>query len=98
MANGVTKKDVDELRQSLAKLMMAMHDLAKNMKVASTGHRNQQQNPASGRCHFVGESSQPPSVHVGSSSSSSEDEDYESWGMKILSTWNYTTKLSSMGM
>lgn len=56
--------------------------LAKNMKASS--RRDQIPVKDNGRQHFVGESSRNPAVHIGSSSSSEEDLDFNPIGQETL--------------
>lgn len=75
----VTKKDVYELRQSLADLTIVMNDLAKTIRASNTGDRDTQHLLVGGQHTFVGESPHRPLVHIESPFLSLEDEDVDPW-------------------
>lgn len=92
MSDVVTKKDVDELRQSLSDcdsdLTIVVHNLARTVREVNTSDWNVRQIFSRGQ--HTGESSKSPLVHVNSLSSSSDedewDKDYEGVYQSLRST------------
>lgn len=69
----------------MANLTIVVNDLAITVKAANNGDRDTQQPLTGGRRTFVGESPHPPLVHLESSSSLSEDDDFNQYETEIES-------------